>query len=155
MSWEIVGIFAALIFAALVAGFAGFLATSWWEARKGVILQEQSSDAELRRTVGLVKTWLEEAKYILENPPVMGFDRAPAPDFHLFDISHVLAQEGLFEGVVRDAIKDARKALFDAHRLIEEYHVRDVVLSRQFGDCFKPVKNEAISALDKALKYLD
>ena len=141
-----------ILVGAVAALFAAF---SWWEARKGVILQKQSSEAELRNTADLVKRWLSDAKYVLQNPPGMGFDQAPAPDFHLLDISNALAQEGLFKGVVREAIEDARKALFDAHRLIEEYHVPGVVLSRQFVDVFTPVKNEAIRALDKALEHLD
>ena len=149
MRWE-AGL--TILVGAVAALFAAF---SWWEARKGVILQKQSSEAELRNTADLVKRWLSDAKYVLQNPPGMGFDQAPAPDFHLLDISNALAQEGLFEGEVRAAVEDARRALFDAHRLIEEYHVRDVVLSRQFVDCFTPVKNEAISTLDKALKHLD
>ena len=148
MSWEGISAIAALTAAI-------FAALAWRVGRRGVALQEQTSRDERRHMAELVKRWLSDAKYVLQNPPGMGFDQAPAPDFHLLDISNALAQEGLFEGVVREAIEDARKALFDAHRLIEEYHVREVVLSRQFGDIFTPVKNEAISALDKALEYLD
>ncbi len=155
MSWESIGILAAAV--AAVAGLfaALFAAFSWWEARKGVTLQKQSSEAELRNRAELVKGWLSDAKYVLENPPTAGFDLGPPTDFHLSDISNALAQEGLFEGVVRDAIEDARKALIDADRLIQQYRIRDVVLSTKFIDCFTPVKNEAIWALDKALKYLD
>ncbi len=149
MRWEAI---LTILVGAVAALFAAF---SWWEARKGVTLQKQSSEAELRNTAALVKGWLSDAKSVLGNPPVMGFHHAPTPDFHLLDISNALAQEGLFEGVVRAAVEDARRALFDAHRMIEEYHVPGVVLSRQFIDVFTPVKNEAIRALDKALEHLD
>lgn len=148
MSWE--GISATAALAAAI-----FAALAWRVGRRGVELQEQTSRDERRRTADLVKRWLSDAKYVLENPPTMGFDLGPPTDFHLSDISNALAQEGLFEGVVRDAIEDARKALTDADRLIEQYRIRDVVLSTKFIDCFPTVKNRAISELDKALKYLD
>ncbi len=148
MSWEGISAIAAL-------AAAIFAALAWRVGRRGVALQEQTSEDERRRTADLVKRWLSDAKYVLQNPPVMGFDKAPVSDFHLPDISNALAQKGLFESGVCEVIEDARKALFDAHRMIEEYHVPGVVLSRQFVDVFTPVKNEAIRALDKALEHLD
>ena len=148
MSWEGISAIAAL-------AAAIFAALAWRVGRRGVALQEQTSRDERRHMAELVKRWLSDAKYVLENPPVMGFDKAPVRDFHLLDISNALAHEGLFEGEVREAIEAARKALVDVSRMIEEYHVPGVVLSRQFVDVFTPVKNEALSALDKALEYLD
>lgn len=147
MKWEFLSSIAALI-AAL------FGALAWWEARRSVTLQKKSNRERRELQLGRFRESLGVVQQILRNPPRNGFDHAPKPDFRLAELNEILATKGLLSGEKEKSIRDARDALVEVDRLIDETQDSLFAGSVDFRQRFPSISQKALSALSQALKAI-
>ena len=145
MNWGQTPAIVSAIAAMLAAIFSGLL-----------LLKSRRADKEAYKSrLGRLKQTLEVDKWILENPPSIGFDHAPKPDLGLEQLKEVLATQHLLPQEVVIHVHAARDALLEVDRTITETDDSTMAQAVQFRQRFPQIKVKALSALNEALKAID
>jgi hypothetical protein len=149
MNWEPITVLAAV-------AAAIFAALAWRTSAQGVSLRKQELREKRELGLGLLKQTLRDVKWILENPPLNGFDHSPKPNLGLDQIAEALATTDLLLPEQAERVRRTRDALLEADRLITE--TQDPAMAQawqtRFRERFRPISLKTLSAIDEALKVL-
>ncbi len=97
---------------------------------------------------------LEDGKTMLENPPKIGFDHTPKPDFQLDQIRDISATKGVLTERQIVIVKAARGSLFEVDRLIAETHDSKFARAADFRQRMPKLKDQALERIEAALKAI-
>ena len=133
------------LFALLISAIS--LVIVWYHKKT----DEKKIDKMTRETTLQI---LNDAKYILQNPPSNGFDYTPnIPFFRIDKLDECLSDKDNFSKHEFKLIKDARDALYQAKILIDEVNSLEPSLKQnvKFRQRFPEVKEDCINKVETCL----